>query len=74
VENLKLCAILEGILARLNTLATDHGWYEPELQGEALYLISEIDNPEIQSIVKAANNDHEPDIIEQIDNIARRTR
>lgn len=66
VEKAKVQAQLACIIDRVNSLATDHGWYEPELQGEALYAASQIDSPITKSMATAAEKDPEYDVIRAI--------
>ena len=68
VENLRVIAALEGILERINYLAADEGWYEPELQGEARDLIAQVDDLACRAIADMISDetDEAPDYIAAI--------
>ena len=72
VERCRITAILESVLERINDLATCHGWYEPELQGEVMCVVSEIDNPDMRAIIaEAAEGDSEYDVIGAVERYVR---
>lgn len=63
VEKIKLLPVLKSLSAELDRLATTEGWYEPELQGEALYQLSQIDNYEAKRLCASLENDPEFDLV-----------
>ena len=66
LERLRLLPQLEAIWNDINRLATDEGWYEPELQREALYRLSQIDNGIARDIVEKQADDVDYDILSEI--------
>ena len=66
VERLRLIPQLVLIWADIDRLATSEGWYEPELQGEAIYRIALIDNDLARDIVVRQINDADYDVLGEI--------
>jgi hypothetical protein len=72
MERFRILPVLKKILADIDILATDHGWYEPELQGEAFSRIQEMDC--FKEVVAAAEFDHEFDVIGAINKYIEESR
>lgn len=73
IERLKLVPQLEALWADINRLATEHGWYEPELQGEAIYRLALIDDDAAQDIVLKQINNADYDVLGEILNLIKGT-
>jgi hypothetical protein len=58
----QLKVLWEGI----DRLATEHGWYEPELQSDAIYRVAMIDNDIARDIVVAQTRDENYDVLGEI--------
>ena len=71
LERLRLLPQLESIWHDVNKLATEHGWYEPELQGEALYRLSQIDNDVARGIVAEQDSNADYDVLGEILNLIK---
>ena len=66
IEEIKIRKQLTELVARIDDLATGHGWYPEELEGEAVYALSQMDNADMRLIVKSAESNPDYDIINAI--------
>ncbi len=71
IERLKLISQLDAIWSDIDCLATNEGWYEPELQGEAIYRLSQIDNDVARGIVSKQASDPDYDVLGEILNLIK---
>ena len=74
IERLKLIPQLESLWSDIDRMATCEGWLEPELQGEALYRLSLIDNAVAQDIVLLGDNNPEYDVLGAILNVIKEAK
>lgn len=71
VEQCRVLPPLKALVSKLNSLAVDHGWYEPELQGEAAYELSRMDSPIFRRLVETFNENPSFDLLKVIARIVR---
>ena len=69
IERYRITPALKKILEDVDRLATEHGWYPPELQGYVLDKISEIDSLAMRQIAARADNAQDRNDIDAIQDV-----